>query len=157
MRGAQRILHHPIAVRRIIPAYAGSTHTAGPSWWPTWDHPRVCGEHDVWQSFQFDVKGIIPAYAGSTQHCWWLLTHWRDHPRVCGEHGHVLSWSTIKEGSSPRMRGAPAQGRGRRSRHGIIPAYAGSTTRTVSAPKADEDHPRVCGEHFGSQIRREAE
>ena len=30
---------------------------------------------------------------------------------------------------------------------GIIPAYAGSTSRTCGAPSGFRDHPRVCGEH----------
>ena len=50
-------------------------------------------------------------------------------------------------GSSPRMRGA----RGRPAHpihvHGIIPAYAGSTTVLLFTSGRSGDHPRVCGEH----------
>ena len=36
---------------------------------------------------------------------------------------------------------------------GIIPACAGSTTRTMSAVTATRDHPRMCGEHLGHMLR----
>ena len=70
----------------IIPAYAGSTSFALTMPSPTWDHPRVCGEHQSafaahlwWQGSSPRMRGaplgydqsnrwdrIIPAYAGST-------------------------------------------------------------------------------------------
>ena len=51
------------------------------------------------------------------------------------------------KGSSPRMRGAPHQGRFRGDLEGIIPAYAGSTTASRCFLAWARDHPRVCGEH----------
>ena len=72
----------------------------------SWDHPRVCGEHEDGKdeptlytgssprvrgalpavAHHHPSRGIIPACAGSTED----LAHqglqvW-DHPRVCGEH-----------------------------------------------------------------------
>ena len=70
----------------IIPAYAGSTPRASAPGASSWDHPRVCGEHE-WHSDVVTAAqgssprmrgalhllglhalalGIIPAYAGST-------------------------------------------------------------------------------------------
>ena len=45
------------------------------------------------------------------------------------------------------MRGAQGARILATSYDGIIPAYAGSTTRTEPRPRKNRDHPRVCGEH----------
>ena len=70
----------------IIPAYAGNTPTASSPARPTWDHPRICGEHAsrpvlprgargssphmrgtrFRRSLRRGPAGIIPAYAGNT-------------------------------------------------------------------------------------------
>ena len=70
----------------IIPAYAGSTRSPFLSKIPARDHPRIRGEHTLWNSAspaamgssphtrgahglevgKSEVEGIIPAYAGST-------------------------------------------------------------------------------------------
>ena len=70
----------------IIPACAGSTGTSTNSSSKEWDHPRVCGEHDIadlqkamqegssprvrgapdWRLPEMVSSGIIPACAGST-------------------------------------------------------------------------------------------
>ena len=71
--------------------------------------------------------GIIPAYAGSTQPRSWCRAGGWDHPRVCGEHARLRKAHGIMAGSSPRMRGALVRLRPVLERHGIIPAYAGST------------------------------
>ena len=147
MRGARFAQNTRDEVRRIIPAYAGST------WWPQRpmpcirDHPRICGEHamafDVptlplgssphmrgarpLRHPQHDGAGIIPAYAGSTgcikfRDCWvW------DHPRICGEHPSLSFEPSVVLGSSPHMRGAPCVVVVANAPAGIIPAYAGST------------------------------
>ena len=91
--------------------------------------------------------GIIPAYAGSTPlRCIRKETDW-DHPRVCGEHSTFWTWTAAGSGSSPRMRGAPHKMWFLLLWRGIIPAYAGSTSRYTLKPKLTRDHPRVCGEH----------
>ena len=91
--------------------------------------------------------GIIPAYAGSTAPPRLCGCAPRDHPRVCGEHARRSTRCCTRPGSSPRMRGAPAGLCGRRERHGIIPAYAGSTVQKLVHRPFFRDHPRVCGEH----------
>ncbi|ERH20062.1 hypothetical protein HMPREF0043_00191 [Actinobaculum sp. oral taxon 183 str. F0552] len=55
------------------------------------------------------------------------LTTFRDHPRIRGEHG---------ANTSKTRRGA-----------GIIPAYAGSTSRSSAICFCCTDHPRIRGEH----------
>ncbi len=73
--------------------------------------------------------GIIPAYAGSTRHGQRYSSQGWDHPRVCGEHAWARCLPSPVAGSSPRMRGAHSSSNGATDRNGIIPAYAGSTSR----------------------------
>ena len=127
--------HHTRPVRGrgtgIIPAYAGNTTLAllRDVW--VLNHPRVCGEHQMYGSLvgwdsgssprmrgTHDViafhtlrPGIIPAYAGNTKHGDDGCANDRDHPRVCGEHGQRYELRYAVQGSSPRMRGTlQAQG-----------------------------------------------
>ena len=106
------------------------------------------------------VPRIIPAYAGSTRPQPRSTSRRRDHPRVCGEHGQHQMLRFIVLGSSPRMRGAPLHKKVLESHDGIIPAYAGSTSppELLSAPgtfsQTSQDHPRVCGEHYGKGLMR---
>ena len=135
-------------VRGIIPAYAGSTLSARAASLKLWDHPRVCGEHLRISSFRYPALGssprmrgarlrrgaenltcgIIPAYAGSTAPWTEQAARAWDHPRVCGEHNLAMEANAEREGSSPRMRGAPAACCLYSGEVGIIPAYAGSTS-----------------------------
>ena len=90
---------------------------------------------------------IIPADAGSTSLLRLIRLSLMDHPRGCGEHtihGRNLAMS---HGSSPRMRGAPDNDETSFLFTRIIPADAGSTETSVSWRRADQDHPRGCGEH----------
>ena len=86
MRGAPARFSRRGAFRRIIPAYAGSTHAQIVESTLCEDHPRVCGEHGQGSHgahlskgssprmrgehhLVVEVRGdagIIPAYAGST-------------------------------------------------------------------------------------------
>ena len=75
---------------------------------------------------------IIPACAGSTKT---QMPHVR---RIAG--------------SSPLVRGARILTGCGFTRHGIIPASAGSTPRTAGFVLAWEDHPRLCGEHFEETV-----
>ena len=167
MRGAREGCLQQRRYPGIIPAYAGSTQRCLFSCFPSWDHPRVCGEHFNFYhqnsnhqgssprmrgalgygALSVHRDGIIPAYAGSTSTPRALSLGSRDHPRVCGEH-----WGTTRRvfpprGSSPRMRGARARDWCHQLVRGIIPAYAGSTLRIAILCHQYRDHPRVCGEH----------
>ena len=106
MRGTLGRAFRPVGVSGIIPAYAGNTQWDSGSFGELRDHPRVCGEHQVLSSRQFQQRGssprmrgtpalmldadglagIIPAYAGNTTVFDRRHQRRRDHPRVCGEH-----------------------------------------------------------------------
>ena len=91
--------------------------------------------------------GIIPAYAGNTARAWATRARGGDHPRVCGEHFASLRIRRTIAGSSPRMRGTLSKRFPHSSTSGIIPAYAGNTSRPPTTVAEAWDHPRVCGEH----------
>ena len=119
-------------------------------------------------------RGIIPADAGSTPGASPGPADRQDHPRGCGEHASSRVFGSFSIGSSPRMRGArprpypPCHGRGiipadagstsrsaaQRPREGDHPADAGSTLLGVCHTDEDEDHPRGCGEHPYRSPRR---
>ena len=149
MRGTPVPGVHRVDDRGIIPAYAGNTQCAHLDATDPRDHPRVCGEHFngyVGQcvlagssprmrgtqvlTLQFlHLMGIIPAYAGNTAVLMVGSACRRDHPRVCGEHRNVIQEDMLRRGSSPRIRGT-RYAHDRPDPHpGIIPAYAGNTTR----------------------------
>ena len=78
------------------------------------------------------AAGIIPAYAGSTSISLPSDRAGSDHPRIRGEHLLTVSCRSPREGSSPHTRGAHQERAGRGHQCGIIPAYAGSTTRPIT-------------------------
>ncbi len=158
--------------RGIIPAYAGSTKSRICQRRFKRDHPRVCGEHPsraeprvsrrgssprmrgarLISVFALLICGIIPAYAGSTASPSTPGGSSGDHPRVCGEHRNWRKGLNPRWGSSPRMRGAHDATQTCRRCLGIIPAYAGSTSRGCCGQPQGGDHPRVCGEHTTSAL-----
>ena len=138
-------LHHG-----IIPAYAGSTpsvstitptcpgsspHTRGaPS--PSssddgrrWDHPRIRGEHLALHLVLLGHSGIIPAYAGSTStRSTMMVSKSGSSPHTRGARVRERL-SGGRTGDHPRIRGEHLAAALRHAlHHGIIPAYAGSTT-----------------------------
>ena len=147
MRGAPVGELRVRAADGIIPAYAGSTRLSLVVRRPRGDHPRVCGEHcrplpaarasrgssprmrgaRRRRGHRGRREGIIPAYAGSTPAPGPLGSPAWDHPRVCGEHSADGGRDFPRDGSSPRMRGAPRITFRPNRKSGIIPAYAGST------------------------------
>ena len=173
VRGTPRRLRPAGRMGGIIPACAGNTGCSIGALIGRWDHPRMCGEHQISVSEssrnlgssphvrgtrvqaagQAALPGIIPACAGNTRGTstlWWSI---RDHPRMCGEHsdgscGCVLSW-----GSSPHVRGTQDAREGRGRGHGIIPACAGNTFGRGFRRTCSGDHPRMCGEHNRQGVR----
>ena len=95
--------------------------------------------------------GIIPACAGSTVRADARWSGDGDHPRMCGEHLVAMALSATWPGSSPHVRGAPAEHPVRCSYSGIIPACAGSTVHRFEPHVHEWDHPRMCGEHDASE------
>ena len=152
----------------IIPAYAGNTCRPWTSSQRVRDHPRVCGEHHMtsimvhlsWGSSprmrgtpvvpprRASPNGIIPAYAGNTLSNHACTSAGGDHPRVCGEHLCLGVLFCANTGSSPRMRGTLDLVHPVVKTQGIIPAYAGNTSRVPCCSGCRWDHPRVCGEHL---------
>ena len=173
MRGA--LPQHRCRIRGggIIPADAGSTLHRLQCSSQAQDHPRGCGEHDiVWRAYgvkpgssprmrgalvpfvhQLMQRWIIPADAGSTAYGTATTNLSKDHPRGCGEHGWLIILLTFRQGSSPRMRGAPARGSMLHMVQGIIPADAGSTSARPMHGRAGRDHPRGCGEHAVDAVK----
>ena len=114
----------------IIPACAGSTRYSTTGKQGRRDHPRMCGEHHAVSS------GPHPA---------------GDHPRMCGEHLSFMAFLMVSAGSSPHVRGARHHLHKIATRHGIIPACAGSTFNASFGALQNRDHPRMCGEHAQGQ------
>ena len=91
---------------------------------------------------------IIPARAGST--CAWYSQGHRpsDHPRSRGVY-HTSSWTVISVvGSSPLARGLRRYINFSTGSFRIIPARAGSTSRSATGGCESSDHPRSRGVYF---------
>ena len=74
-----------------------------------------------------------------------------DHPHMCGEHLSFMAFLMVSAGSSPHVRGARHHLHKIATRHGIIPACAGSTFNASFGALQNRDHPRMCGEHAQGQ------
>ena len=154
----------------IIPACAGNTCARSAAMRRTWDHPRMCGEHQstdplalAQQGSSPHVRGtlhhagidghragIIPACAGNTRMTALPRPSTRDHPRMCGEHPLVFCGSLPVRGSSPHVRGTLTLLPPVRACCRIIPACAGNTQPSPFSHVEAWDHPRMCGEHLPS-------
>ena len=158
---------------RIIPAYAGSTPRSKSPGGFFQDHPRIRGEHDVYDMVTARgrgssphtrgarrrpeqpvlERGIIPAYAGSTFATRRPRMSMPDHPRIRGEHGGCQAILVDSDGSSPHTRGARQTRRVGGDDVGIIPAYAGSTFDALVDGVDQMDHPRIRGEHVAEMFK----
>ncbi len=96
---------------------------------------------------------IIPAHAGSTPSWYPAQSAAADHPRSRGEHVLTDGWTRRVGGSSPLTRGARLDLVGLLHADGIIPAHAGSTSRTSRVAARRGDHPRSRGEHQDGRLR----
>ena len=126
VRGARQACDDALQESGIIPACAGSTTVGKTKLLFIWDHPRMCGEHELGDFAAFLdqgssphvrgarsggssvslLMGIIPACAGSTKGAFGIQgRHW-DHPRMCGEHALNEMKIPREVGSSPHVRGA---------------------------------------------------
>ena len=137
----------PPFLRRIIPARAGFTRSAGRWRRAAADHPRSRGVYAVSRTtvrrgggssplargLRHDIvvgvgpRRIIPARAGFTSR---RASKWRgpaDHPRSRGVYGMSVKDAMGTSGSSPLARGLPALVSVVRGYWGIIPARAGFT------------------------------
>ena len=147
MRGKLSDKGWPLTDWGLIPAHAGKTEATEGGEVHAEAHPRACGEN--WDSFtEFTIDqgsyprmrgklerwhdagnepGLIPAHAGKTTVASLALTGNAAHPRACGENLRVWRSSSMKAGSSPRMRGKLALDLDVFGFVGLIPAHAGKT------------------------------
>ena len=102
------------------------------------------GKHDRY-GHAVAQRRIIPAHAGQTALSSSSLVNATDHPRACGANVSSQSAMARKSGSSPRMRGKQLPIAKMLAHVRIIPAHAGQTVGMVVFPRAQSDHPRVCG------------
>ena len=136
-------------IKRITPACAGKTLTTVPRPPRQQDHPRVCGENEVYigrlkalrgspprvrgkpltSSKKSTLSRITPACAGKTGLTLFAPASSQDHPRVCGENRYGTDFAYELEGSPPRVRGKqPARDYVFASPR-ITPACAGKTRK----------------------------
>ena len=132
---------------RLIPAWAGKTHTAFPTTHPSSAHPRVGGENTSCVAVAIFAAGSSPRGRGKpeTPESW--ATSSVAHPRVGGENYVNSADIAQMPGSSPRGRGKPQTASYTPSRPRLIPAWAGKTKTLPAHHVSSEAHPRVGGEN----------
>ena len=99
---------------------------------------------------------ITPACAGNSPAPKYMSGVWRDHPRVCGEQLLRRAPARDRRGSPPRVRGTVGSVKTLCISMRITPACAGNSLKAYQQWQHPGDHPRVCGEQFGSAIQRAA-
>ena len=130
-------------------------------------HPHVCGEHPPFTAARVQKVGssprvwgalvdflarnvahrLIPTCVGSTHQGNLCPATTQAHPHVCGEHSQSLRAKVVKDGSSPRVWGAPARMKAISPVSRLIPTCVGSTSLAAPAHAPASAHPHVCGEH----------
>ena len=161
--------------RRFIPACAGNS--AGDPGNYSWGavHPRVCGEQSADTTYPILKSGssprvrgterifschthcqrFIPACAGNSLQSIPARLHQTVHPRVCGEQAIRTAPRNPDAGSSPRVRGTVFTADFVFKVKRFIPACAGNRPGAGHLIAAEPVHPRVCGEQFVSDVRRD--
>ena len=166
MRGKEAVRVHGGDVAGLTPAHAGKSPCTQRSPRPPWDHPRACGEKDMYSSEDDTTKGspprmrgkgrvgryasvgagITPAHAGKRRPSRRPPRSSGDHPRACGEKPIITVIFVVSLGSPPRMRGKAEEQQQKLYREGITPAHAGKSTCITGLCSRSWDHPRACGE-----------
>ena len=159
--------------RGLIPAWAGKTSRSRAGTHTPWAHPRVGGENSARLFRAGRLRGssprgrgkrerchrsetsvgLIPAWAGKTSAAAGSVSASRAHPRVGGENTLTPKPITSASGSSPRGRGKQLRGIRHVPAPGLIPAWAGKTTRTCNLGIISQAHPRVGGENAQSRSK----
>ena len=147
-RGTHHLIFQYLVTNRITPAYAGNTSRKNLKKSRHWDHPRIRGEHFIYQDPLRVLKRITPAYAGNTKTGNLKRSLIQDHPRIRGEHFLQVYCILFPLGSPPHTRGTLNNFVKDRKRRRITPAYAGNTFKSKFTGKVAEDHPRIRGEHL---------
>ena len=171
-RGTPAVVDSDGGGSRIIPASAGNTRNGSRTNKGKKDHPRIRGEHRSVKTNCKSRRGssphprgtplyglsverwlrIIPASAGNTWGAALLYRTVKDHPRIRGEHSKFCFISSSEMGSSPHPRGTPFTCKDIGKFRGIIPASAGNTIHTSAHIYRLWDHPRIRGEHTGTDM-----
>ena len=89
MRGAGEIHTPANAMRRITPAYAGSSSSSLPGNGSATDHPRVCGEQSTATISSSYTKGSPPRMRGAVTEILGKKTDTRITPAYAGSSGSV--------------------------------------------------------------------
>ena len=111
---------------RFIPACAGTPARPKDRRCSTPVHPRVCGERSESAAHASLSSRFIPACAGNASSSISSSSKAAVHPRVCGERISSSSIGAVVDGSSPRVRGTPADHRRGDGHRRFIPACAGN-------------------------------
>ena len=148
MRGKAGAAQRSLSPSGITPACAGKSCSSRRCCGCRWDHPRVCGEKAVGLDHQVNIlgspppvrgkasaNGLYPIFAGITPACAGK-SHWEslrrsppeDHPRVCGEKLPSMSYSVVRFGSLPHMRGKEPSISRPAPASGSTPACAGKSS-----------------------------
>ena len=122
-----------------------STSTPTPPRWRG-SSPRGRGKHHG-ADRRRSRRGLIPAWAGKTILRRRIRRRIRAHPRVGGENILTTGDYDGNLGSSPRGRGKRVPFHAEHVPPGLIPAWAGKTSRPASQPQGRTAHPRVGGEN----------
>ena len=141
--GSSPLARGKLEVRGLFPPDAGSS-------------PLARGK-PVISTTVSSVAGLIPARAGKTSPWPGQRGQRRAHPRSRGENGRERSFGGLGSGSSPLARGKPASGPCLVGSSGLIPARAGKTAVSSSAPRASRAHPRSRGENVPTMVTDQAE
>ena len=169
VRGRRSIRTRTFGMTGLIPAGAGQTSGGTYQREHVTAHPRGCGADCRGQCVglvglgssprvrgrpfaylaYLVVVGLIPAGAGQTsQRCSGPVSS-RAHPRGCGADRLHIRFLHVNEGSSPRVRGRRERQAAAGAAFGLIPAGAGQTSTTRTAPTKSWAHPRGCGADAG--------
>ena len=93
-----------------------------------------------------EQRRFIPACAGNAILCLLRSKNYSVHPRVCGERMTGTQCAGARSGSSPRVRGTPADPSPVSRMNRFIPACAGNAIDKIIPFMIVTVHPRVCGE-----------
>ena len=107
--------------------------------------PRVRGKDEKVLDDRADLR-ITPAGAGKSTKLTMPIWRHRDHPRGCGEKCVRNSFTKLKRGSPPRVRGKVKDYDTKKKTFWITPAGAGKSFICSVVSFAIKDHPRGCGE-----------
>ena len=173
-RGRVVFLHVPVQALGITPARAGKSLSPKVMRYRSQDHPRACGEEPSTATVTEELEGspprvrgrgvwrlgrsaggrITPARAGKSLPLSRSRCDRRDHPRACGEELDQYKNGLIPRGSPPRVRGRASRFRTHRRPLRITPARAGKSYGDGRGNAGDQDHPRACGEEYGTSPSR---